>query len=72
MKKHLADYENEWPSNISELTDIKNKPFVGYLKDEEVRYTVIPKPVVYDPWVTFTAEEANSTIGLAKLSTNQT
>lgn len=44
MKKHLAYYENEWPANITELTAIENKPFVGYLKSgKQVRYTVIPK-----------------------------
>ena len=32
---------------------------------------MIPKPVTDGPWVTFTAEEDNSSIGLAKLSTNQ-
>jgi hypothetical protein len=43
MKKYLAYYETEWPSNIAELTAVENKPFVGYLKDKEVVYTVIPK-----------------------------
>ena len=72
MKKYLAYYESEWPANIAELTAVENKPFVGYLKGAEVQYTFIPKPVVSGPWVTFTAEEDNSSIGLEKLSTNQT
>lgn len=42
MKKYLAFYENEWPANITELTAIENKPFVGYLKGQGVSYTVIP------------------------------
>ena len=36
MKKYLAYYETEWPANIAELTAVKNKPFVGYLKGEGV------------------------------------
>ena len=44
MKKYLAYYENEWPANIAELTAVENKPFVGYLKDEGVQFTVIPTP----------------------------
>lgn len=43
MKKYLAYYETEWPANIAELTAVENKPFVGYLKDKEVVYTVIPE-----------------------------
>ena len=31
-----------------------------------------PKPIISGPWVTFTAEEDNSSIGLSKLSTSQT
>lgn len=72
MRKYLAYYENEWPANIEELTAIKNKPFVGYLKDDGVKYTIVPKLVVYDPYVTFTAQQDNSSIGLTKLSTKQT
>lgn len=73
MRKYLAYYENEWPANIAELTAVENKPFVGYLKGEGgVQFTVIPEPTVSGPWVTFTAQEDNSSIGLTKLSTNQT
>lgn len=72
MKKYLAFYETEWPANIAELTAVKNKPFVGCLKGKSVQYTVIPKPVVYDPYVTFTAQEDNSSISLYRLSTNHT
>ena len=49
MKKYLAYYENEWPANIAELTAVENKPFVGYLKDKEVMFTVIPEPVAEGP-----------------------
>lgn len=45
MKRYLEYYENEWPENIEELTAIDNKPFVGYLNGEGVKYTVVPKPV---------------------------
>lgn len=44
-KKYLAYYENEWPANIAELTAVENKPFVGYLKDQGVQFTVVPVPV---------------------------
>ena len=58
MRKHLAYYETEWPANIAELTAVENKPFVGYLKDSGVQYTVIPGPVVLPPeseiWYTTT------------------
>lgn len=43
MKKYLAYYENEWPANIAELTAVENKPFVGYLKGDQVKYTIISK-----------------------------
>ena len=50
MKKHLAYYENEWPTNIVELTAVENKPFVGYLGGtKEVKYTVIPEPITEQP-----------------------
>ena len=62
MRKYLAYYETEWPANIADLTAVENKPFVGYLKGEGVQFTVIPKPVTDGPWVTFTAEEDNSSI----------
>lgn len=45
MRKYLAYYETEWPANIAELTAIENKPFVGYLESEGVKFTVIPEPV---------------------------
>ena len=60
MKKYLAYYENEWPANIAELTALENKPFVGYLKDAEVKFTVVPKPVTgpadNEIWYTSTDE----------------
>lgn len=45
MRKYLAYYETEWPANIAELTAVENKPFVGYLKGEGVKFTIIPAPV---------------------------
>lgn len=34
MRKYLAYYETEWPSNIAELTAIENEPFVGVCGEE--------------------------------------
>ncbi len=48
-------------------------PYVSYsIEANRLMFNLIPESVVYDPYVTFTAQEANSTIGLTKLSTNQT
>ena len=43
------------------------------IADEAIKILFMeePKPVVYDPYVTFTAQEDNSSIGLSRLSTNQ-
>ena len=71
MRKYLELFREGFPSDIDVKTSIQNKPYVGYSVTQGVVFTVVPKPVVYDPWVTFTAEEDNSSIGLAKLSTNQ-
>jgi hypothetical protein len=43
MSKYLALYETEWPADIAELTAVENKPFVGYLKSGDVKYTSISK-----------------------------
>ena len=72
MSKYLELVEGSF--NESHFNKQKNQnPYVAYsINDDRAIYTIIPKPGVYDPWVTFTAEEANSTIRLSKLSTNQT
>jgi hypothetical protein len=61
MKKYLAYYETEWPANIAELTAIENKPFVGYLKGEGVKFTVIPEPVTgpADNEIWYTSSDGN-------------
>ena len=61
MRKYLAFYETEWPANIAELTAVKNKPFVGYLKGEGVQFTVIPEPVTgpADNEIWYTSESGN-------------
>jgi hypothetical protein len=72
MSKYLELFANGFDATIAEKTEVKNWPYVGYSPSEGVVFTVIPKPVVYDPYVTFTAEEDNSSIGLAKLGKYQT
>ena len=48
-------------------------PYVSYsIEANKLMLNLSPEPVVYDPYVTFTAEEDNSSIGLISLSTNQT
>ena len=73
MSKYLELVEGSFNESHFSKQDISNKPYVAYsIQDNQVIYTIIPESVVSGPWVTFTAEEANSTIGLSKLSTNQT
>ena len=59
--KYLAYYENEWPADIAELTAVENKPFVGYLKDGEVLFTVVPKPATgpADNEIWYTSSDGN-------------
>lgn len=72
MSKYLELVEGSFnESHFNKQTS--QNPYVAYsINDDRVIYSIIPEPVVYDPWVTFTAEEANSTIRLSKLSINQT
>ena len=73
MSKYLELFRESFNDSINEKTKLENKPYIGYsLTEGKLAYTVVPKPVVYDPYVTFTAEEDNSSIGLNRLSTNQT
>ena len=72
MRKYLELFKEGFPSDMSDRTAIENWPYVGHDANGGVVYTVVPKPAVSGPYVTFTAEEDNSSIGLAKLSTNQT
>ena len=72
MRKYLELFKDGFDSTITEKTKVENWPYVGYSPSEGMQYTIVPKPAVSDPWVTFTAEEDNSSIGLQNLSTNQT
>jgi hypothetical protein len=68
MKKYLELFINGFDETIDVKTKPENKPYIGYsLTEGKVAYTVIPKS-----YVTFTAEEDGSSIGLYKLSTYQT
>ncbi len=73
MSKYLELFKGAFDDSIGTKTKLENKPYIGYsLTEGKLAYTIVPKSVVYDPYVTFTAEEDSSSIGLAKLSTNQT
>ena len=66
MSKYLELFRGSFDDSINEKTKPENKPYIGYsLTDSKMAYTVVPKPVVPDnPYVTFIAEEDNSSIGL--------
>lgn len=78
MRKYLEFFKEGFPSDMSDRTAIENWPYVGHDINGGVVYTVIPakeeEPEIdlTTPYVTFTAEEDNSSVGLAELSTNQT
>ena len=67
MRKYLEWFTNEFDETISEKTKPENWPYVGYSPSEGFAFTIVP-----ELWVTFTAQQDNSSIGLNKLSTNQT
>ena len=78
MRKYLELFKEGFPSDMSDRTAIKNWPYVGHDINGGVVYTVIPakeeEPEIdlTIPYVTFTAQEDNSSIGLSGLSPNQT
>lgn len=73
VRKYLELVQDSFTQEHFDKQAIQNWPYTAYsIKDSQVFYTIIPKPVADGPWVTFTAEEDNSSIGLTKLSTNQT
>lgn len=73
MSKYLELFKESFNDSINEKTKPENKPYIGYsLTERKLVYTVVPEPAVSGPWVTFTAEEDNSSIGLNSLSTGQT
>ena len=73
MRKYLELFINAFDDTIDTKTKPENKPYIGYsIEDDKVIYTISPEAIVYDRYVTFTAEEDNSSIGLNQLSTGQT
>lgn len=67
MRKYLELFQDGFDETITTKIKPENWPYVGHdMVTGEVFYTLIPN------WVTLTAEEDNSSIGLTKLSTNQT
>lgn len=79
MRKYLELFVNGFDETITDKIKVENKPYIGYsLTEGKLAYTVVPtkeeEPEIdlTIPYVTFTAEEDNSSIGLEKLSTNQT
>jgi hypothetical protein len=66
--KHIELFKDGFDSTVQEKIQPENWPYVG--RDAisgEIVYTLVP-----EPWVTFTAEEDNSSIGLFNLSKHQT
>ena len=73
MRKYLELFTNGFDETIDVKTKPENKPYIGYsLTEGKVAYTAAPKPADPNTYVTFTAEEDGSSIGLESLSTNQT
>jgi hypothetical protein len=67
MRKYLELFREGFPSDMSDRTAIENWPYVGHDINGGVVYTIIPakeEPITWDPYVTFTAEEDGSSIGL--------
>ena len=71
MRKYLELFKEGFPSDMSDRTAIENWPYVGHDINGGVVYTVVPKPADPSTYVTFTAEEDNSSIGLIKLGLYQ-
>ena len=71
-RKYLEYFNGAFDSTVVDKRQPDNKPYVAYSKTDGVVYTVIPEPADPTTYVTFTAQQDNSSIGLKKLSTNQT
>jgi hypothetical protein len=57
MRKYLECFINGFDSTITEKVKPENGPYVGYdMVSDEIVFTIVPTTVVYDPYVTFTAE----------------
>lgn len=72
-RKYLEYFDGVFDSTVAEKMQPENWPYIGYSETDGFAFTVIAVPITSNgPWVTFTALEDNSSIGLEKLSTNQT
>ena len=77
-RKYLEYFDGVFNSTVAEKIQLENWPYVGYSPVEGLAYTVIsakeeePEIDLTIPYVTFSAQEDNSSIGLTKLSSNQT
>lgn len=67
MRKYLELFKDGFDETVTEKIKPKNWPYVGYSPSEGFAFTV-----PYGPYVTFTAEEDGSSIGLNRLSNYQT
>ena len=63
--KYLELFKNGFDSTINDKIKPENQPYIGYSPTEGLRFTT-------KSWVTFTAEEDNSSTGLEMLSPYQT
>lgn len=71
MSKYLELVEGSFTQEHLDKQKNQN-PYVAYsIKDGKVIYSIIPNEDKIEQYLTFTAEEDNSSIGLTKLSTNQ-
>ena len=71
--KHIELFNNGFDLTINEKIKPENYPYIWLdMVSGEIVYTFIPKPADPNTYVTFTAEEDNSSVGLTRLSTNQT
>ena len=65
--KHIELFKTGFDDTINEKRKYKNRWYVAHdIVSSEIVYTELPN------WITFTAEQPNSSVGLLKLSTNQT
>jgi hypothetical protein len=66
--KHIELFKDGFDSTIDKKVQPENWPYVGHdMVTGKIAYTIVP-----EPWVTFTALQDNSWIGLRRLSSNHT
>lgn len=78
MRKYLEYFPGDFDATVADKIKVENKPYVGFSKTQGVNFTITPQKSeeedVVDltaPYVTFTAQEDNSSIGLKKLGRSQ-